>query len=475
MRSLLHDKAANTIVISAAALLPLTAMVGGGVDASRYYMAAARMQAACDAGALAARRAMVTDTFTTEHSTIGYNFFDQNFETAMFGIQERERLYTSDGDGTVTGTASGTLPTSIMGIFGYEGFDIDVTCSAEINISNSDIMFVLDTTGSMADCPDGSDCMSGTGSKIVGLRAAVLNFYDTVEAATSDSAQVRYGFVPYSQQANVGFLIPSQFRATSHTYQSREANFTTTPGTYAEVSRTINSLTVKSKGTSATVVRTTVFGTTAAACTALKPANKVEFNDDLGLFNQQSQTVVGNIRTTVYNDTDEDIYVFEAFDSQHRTSDGRCRYGWNRFDGKGDALWTLVEQRGPDVQTFSNWTYKPVTFNLTSLYDDNQISLPIGTNGAGATQTWGGCMEEAATVDTATYDPLPAGAHARPFGRRDGGIRLHRADRAQPRDAGDRNRIFRHHPHAGQPDRDAGGRQHLAHRRTGRPDRAQGL
>lgn len=37
LRSLLRDKTANTIVISAAALVPLMAMIGGGVDASRYY------------------------------------------------------------------------------------------------------------------------------------------------------------------------------------------------------------------------------------------------------------------------------------------------------------------------------------------------------------------------------------------------------------------------------------------------------
>lgn len=419
MRSLLHDKAANTIVISAAALMPLTAMVGGGVDASRYYMAAARMQAACDAGALAARRAMITDTFTEEHRTIGYNFFDQNFETAMFGIQERERLYTSNGEGTVTGTASGTLPTTIMGIFGYEGFDINVTCSAEINISNTDIQFVLDTTGSM-NCPDDNidGCTNGNNnntevanSLIVGLRAAVLNFYDTVEEATSDSAQVRYGVVTYAPNVNVGFLLPRQYLANSHTYQSREANFTTTPGTYTEVSSTMNSLTVVSKGSTATVVRTTIFGGTEAACTALKPANKVEFNDSLGPFGQQSQSVTGNIRTTVYNDTDENILIFEAFDSQYRASDKRCRYGWNRFDGKGNALWTLVEQRGPDVQAFADWTYKPVTYDLTSLYDDNMITLPVNTSGTDRTITWNGCIEEAASVNTATWNPVPADAY----------------------------------------------------------------
>lgn len=49
-RSLLRDPTANTIVISAVSLLPLMAMVGGAIDASRYYMAASRLQAACDAG-----------------------------------------------------------------------------------------------------------------------------------------------------------------------------------------------------------------------------------------------------------------------------------------------------------------------------------------------------------------------------------------------------------------------------------------
>ena len=243
LRSLLHDRTANTIVISAAAMIPLMAMVGGGVDASRYYMTASRMQAACDAGALAARRAMTTDTFTTEHRNIGLDFFDQNFSDGMFGVENGQRDYTSDGEGTVTGTASGTLPTSIMGAFGYESFQIEVSCTAEINISNSDIMFVVDVTGSMADCPDNSDCDSGPGSKIVALREAVMNFYDTVEAATSDSAQVRYGVVPYSQQVNVGLSIPDEYMASSNTYQSRVARFreqfTFIPGNGIEVGDTI--------------------------------------------------------------------------------------------------------------------------------------------------------------------------------------------------------------------------------------------
>ncbi|MEO1648193.1 MAG: pilus assembly protein TadG-related protein, partial [Pseudomonadota bacterium] len=58
LTELLKDSRANTIAIGAAAMVPLLAMVGGAVDASRYYMTETRLQAACDAGALAARRAM---------------------------------------------------------------------------------------------------------------------------------------------------------------------------------------------------------------------------------------------------------------------------------------------------------------------------------------------------------------------------------------------------------------------------------
>lgn len=243
MRKLLHDKTANTLAISAAALLPLMAMVGGGIDASRYYMTAARMQAACDAGALAARQAMTTNTFSDAHRQIGLNFFDQNFNDGMFGVTARSRTYTADNAGVVTGTASGTLPSTIMSAFGYDEFNIGVTCSAQVNVSNSDIMFVLDVTGSMAECPNGSNCNSGPGSKIVGLRSAVMSFYDTIQASTAPTARVRYGIVPYSQQVNVGHLIPVEHMATTHTYQGRVARYreevTFIPGNGIKVGDTI--------------------------------------------------------------------------------------------------------------------------------------------------------------------------------------------------------------------------------------------
>ncbi len=212
VRALLRDRTANTMIIAAAALIPLLAMVGGGVDASRYYMAAARLKVACDAGALAARRAMTTAAFTPAHNQIAQNFFDQNYSNGMYGTTGRQRSFSANSTGVVTGTASAVMPTTIMAAFGYKSFALTATCSADINISNTDIMFVLDVTGSM-NCPDNLGPLCGAveteqpNSMIVGMRAAVMNFYDTVNASISGSAQVRFGAVPYAHTVNVGGIL----------------------------------------------------------------------------------------------------------------------------------------------------------------------------------------------------------------------------------------------------------------------------
>ena len=431
LRSLLHDRTANTIVISAAALIPLMAMIGGGVDASRYYMTASRMQAACDAGALAARRAMTDDTFTAEHEQIGNDFFDQNFAEGMFGVEGGQRTFSSNGEGTVIGTASATLPTSIMGAFGFDSFQVDVSCSAEINISNSDIMFVLDVTGSMADCPDNSTCNSGPGSKIVALREAVMNFYDTVEAATSASAQVRYGIVPYSQQVNVGMSIPVSMMATRHTYQSRVARFhevqVLVPGNGVQIGDWIT----YSDRTEWIPRFSSNFGSANEADYRYlnrtgDPTRSNSSDADRCEAYSGNTFTVGAERWTVMTDT----YTLNVWRSGSLDNRAGCS-GRIIRRRQATAADVIPDTYRTEIQ-FRDWVYCPVdtddatpcdvsnpagspagweTVDLSTLYDDNRISMPLGTSGAMTTVTWQGCIEEAETVVTDNYSPVPAGAY----------------------------------------------------------------
>src|SRR3546814_3856244 len=88
----------------------------------------------------------------------------------------------SETGGTVTGNASVVMPMTIMRIFGQTERTIAVTCTAEMRIPNTDVMFVLYTTGSMSDNIPGDSA-----SKIFGLRRAVKCFYEALAKQDTDA------------------------------------------------------------------------------------------------------------------------------------------------------------------------------------------------------------------------------------------------------------------------------------------------
>jgi len=76
---LARDIAGNTLAIMAASLIPLTAMIGSGVDMSRAYLAQNRLQQACDAAALAGRRVMTDGTANSTVTAEATKLFNFNF------------------------------------------------------------------------------------------------------------------------------------------------------------------------------------------------------------------------------------------------------------------------------------------------------------------------------------------------------------------------------------------------------------
>ena len=368
LQALLRDPTANTIVISAAALIPLMAMVGGGVDASRYYMAAARLQAACDAGALAARRAMTTSAFTTTHSTIANNFFDNNFPVGLYDTTNRSRSFTANSTGVVTGTASAVLPATIMGAFGYSTFNLSATCSADINIANTDIMLVLDVTGSMAATDAG-----GGLSRIQALRNAVMLFYDTVQSSTSSAARVRYGAVPYAQVVNVGRLLPSAYIADTHAYQSR---------------RFINEFISEETD-------------------VLIPRDLEDYPDPTDSQRRYRNNSGPSVRERDRERCERDNqgtfrigeHVYEISGNSYRLS--------QFTDGDSDRRAGCRARVRITRQVYS---YEQRTFNVSAFKSGGTVVTDTGVNGANVSHTWNGCIEEAQTVNEATFDPVPAGA-----------------------------------------------------------------
>ena len=201
-KRLWRDKRGNAFMLTAAALVPVVGIVGSAVDIGRAYMTQLRLQQACDAGVLAGRRAMGPGTYGEDEEAEADKMFNFNFPTGRYGAQGIS--FSSDAVGTtdVSGTANATLPTAVMYIFGKNQFNLSVNCTAKLEISNIDVMLVLDVTGSMEwTNPD------DTANKITGLKAAAKAFFTTLTSADIGEGQLRFGVVPYSTTVNVGQIL----------------------------------------------------------------------------------------------------------------------------------------------------------------------------------------------------------------------------------------------------------------------------
>lgn len=233
------DQGGNTLAIVGAAIVPLVVMIGGAVDGSRAYMVKARLQQACDAGVLAARKAVGEGAFDANAVSRANSFFNNNFPDGFQGATATVFTPTSPNAGTtISATATTTLPTVIMGLLSPDEDDtaeqraskervqarsgrasdsnssflttqdisLSVSCEAKLEVPNSDITMVLDTTGSMSQPI--SDGVGGTTTRIAALRAAMINFYTILsDAAAGSTTRVRYAFVPYSSAVNVGRIL----------------------------------------------------------------------------------------------------------------------------------------------------------------------------------------------------------------------------------------------------------------------------
>jgi Flp pilus assembly protein TadG len=222
LRRLARDRAGNTLMLMAAGLVPILAMVGGAVDMGRSYLSQSRLQSACDAGVLAARKALgssvaVSGQVPNSAATAGNAFFNANFRDGAYGTANRQFVMALESDYSVSGSARVDVPTTVMRLFGFTNVPLVVTCEAQLNFSDTDIMLVLDVTGSMNQTNPGD-----TKNKISILRDVVKGFHAQLEASKTPTTRIRYGFVPYAVNVNVGGLLKSDWLVDKWEYNGRE-------------------------------------------------------------------------------------------------------------------------------------------------------------------------------------------------------------------------------------------------------------
>ncbi|WP_179408819.1 pilus assembly protein TadG-related protein [Novosphingobium marinum] len=370
-RRLAGDIRGNVFPIAGAAIFVAAAVMGGAVDMSRGYRAQNRLQAACDSAVLAGRRAITTNGYDSHAEDVADSYFATNFDPDAYEADSVSFTSdSSDNGNTVAGTATARVDTAIMKIFGFDNFDFAVACTATMGVGNSDVVMVLDTTGSM------NSNLSGTfDTRIEALRTAMTNFYDTLAGATSGSnARIRYGFVPYSSSVNVGQLISDldpDYLVASRTIQSRQAIFIS----WGEPT--------VSGGTSSGNWSSWAWG-----C----PGSATSWED----YGSPSQSTSGGNPVQTQQQRRR-VYDCSTY---YGSAISRWRYEYRNVVQDGEYT---TDGSG----TFVAWEYKPVTYDLASYKTFSTASTLTGSDYSGnpvwESSIWEGCIEERQTVSASSF------------------------------------------------------------------------
>lgn len=386
---LLRDRAGNTLAMIAAGLVPLLAMVGGGIDMGRSYLSQTRLQQACDAGVLAARKRLGSQVIATgvipdEVVDVGNRFFNINYRNGAYWTENRSFEMTLEADYSISGTASVDVPTTLMTLFGYNEVGITVGCEAKLNFSNTDIMFVLDTTGSMRRTNPGDSA-----PKIDILKQVVKDFHTQLEGSKSPGTRVRYGFLPYSSNVNVGYLLKSDWVVDEWNYHGREAMDTGKTETYD----TADTVYTYISGTSVSIVPYT-----ATSC----PSDTYTWTQTAGGTNPDGSSY----GTAVSNGTYYwcDVSADGTLITVNGTTYDKYTYSW------------VTTPTGTATREIYNWKYKSMPFDVKFVKgasgDDNLKSGSIDVRMYGypsptpenITAWFRGCIEERDTYEIDDYD-----------------------------------------------------------------------
>ncbi|MWV27956.1 TadE/TadG family type IV pilus assembly protein [Aurantiacibacter rhizosphaerae] len=385
---LARDTGGNVAVMLAAALFPLLALIGGGVDMGRGYLAQVRLQQACDAGVLAARQrlgasAVVDNSVPSDVASTGQRFFNINFRDGTYGTKSRKFSMTLENDYAISGKASVDVPTTLMKVFGHSKMDISVDCEAVLNFSNLDVMMVVDTTGSMRHTNPGDSL-----SRLDSLKQTIRNFHAQVEGGKAPSTQVRYGFVPYATNVNVGHLLKDDWVVNEWTYQGREKTGVLIPNGSAGVTYNRNWTSVGGSRTPWTTVSTykasfNFFGFldgSSYECNGSQPENTWTYTD----------TNNGLPYTQLQESPPAVLYIQGKRRVQNGTRYRTVRNGTTcEVQSASDTNYIQTFEEVTEVPAFDNtqWLYGPITRSVSNWRTETE-----------------GCIEERDTYQIADYD-----------------------------------------------------------------------
>ena len=397
-----RDERGITLVMVAASTVPIILIVGSGIDIGRAYMADLRLQQACDAGVLAGRRMMVGGTYTTANKAEATKMFNINYDTGLYGSTNIAFNSVQDGPSNVKGTASAKVPTTLTRLMGQTEFNLSVECTAKLEVSNVDVMLVLDVTGSMASVNGGD-----TISRLDALKNATMNFFDTLTSAAVGDGRIRFGVVPYNLNVNIGSVLTaanSSWLADEVTLPSRTPVYTTTWGTGVTTYGTPFDGPVTWGSWSNNSPHPSGKDSTTCPETP-NPADTPPTSSGGVTRTQTGQYIdADSNRVTTY----EDRQNFQFYNYQHVWTGGQCRRQRRTGTFTRTTPSTVTQ---PPIPVFSRYRYEDRVFDVSSAKSGGSVTYDVGDKGADLSASWSGCIIERKTEPFASNAAAPSDAY----------------------------------------------------------------
>lgn len=206
IRNFLRASEGNVVLIFALAALAVVGSVGVAVDAGRSEMVQGKLQNAVDAASLAAGASASTANLTA----VATKYVTVNFSQGNLGATLGTVTATPSADNmTVTVSATATLNTSMMKIFGDNVVNLAATSQVTRANKGMELLLVLDNTGSMNSPVNSSNSSISKLSAVQTSIAGTGGLLDIVYGSTGGVANktvpnLFVGVVPFSQAVNIG-------------------------------------------------------------------------------------------------------------------------------------------------------------------------------------------------------------------------------------------------------------------------------
>lgn len=186
----LRDDRGNAAVVFALVLLPLLGGAGLAIDSMLAFTVEERLQKSLDAAGLAAGQTSVTANIVPDARA----FFRSNFDAGPDLATAADPVVQVSPDGTeITLTASATMPTYFMHLFGQGSVTVNARSVINRETRGLELVLVLDVTKSMV-----------TDNKIGSLKTAANEMLDIIYGKRNIVDDLWVGVVPYIAAVNVG-------------------------------------------------------------------------------------------------------------------------------------------------------------------------------------------------------------------------------------------------------------------------------